>query len=54
VLRDGKGIHATSAYYLVYAQKEVLAPRDQKMEKLKYLLSNEEGYMGDLFSCFLS
>jgi len=24
------------------------------MEKLKYNLSSEDGYMGDLYSCFLS
>lgn len=39
VFREGKGLNVTSAYYLVYAQKEVLVP--EQGEKLLYKLSTE-------------
>lgn len=40
VLKEGKGVNATSAYYLVYAQNEVLLPADMEGPKLTYFLSN--------------
>lgn len=41
VLKEGKGNFAASAYYLVYAQKEVLVPHEEEGQKLLYKLSSE-------------
>lgn len=41
VLKEGKGGSAASAYYLVYAQKEVLVPPEAELPKLAYRMSNE-------------
>lgn len=54
VLKEAKGINMTSAYYLVYSQKEVLLPTGLDQPKLSYKMSNEEEYMKDLYSSFLS
>ena len=51
-MREGKGVNAASAYYLVYAQKDVLVPLEG--DKLLYKLSSEEGYQKDFYSSFLS
>lgn len=53
VLKEAKGINATSAYYLVYSQKQTLVPVGLDRPKLAYKMSNEEGYMQDLYSNFL-
>lgn len=44
----------TSAYYLVYAQRDVLLPNDLNHDKLNFKLSHEEGYLQDYYSSLLS
>jgi hypothetical protein len=44
----------TSAYYIVYAQREVLLPAGVTGDKLNFKLSNEEGYLQDYYSSLLS
>lgn len=53
VLKEGKGINATSAYYLVYAQGDVLIPADMQGPKLTYFLSNEEQYLKNHYATYL-
>jgi hypothetical protein len=43
-----------SAYYLVYAQKDVLLPNDLTGAKMSFKLSSEEGYLKDYYSSCLS
>jgi ubiquitin carboxyl-terminal hydrolase 25 len=54
VLKEGKGGSVASAYYLVYAQKDVLVPPEAGLPKLAYKTSNEEGYMFDYYSQLLT
>lgn len=41
VFKEAKGMNATSAYYLVYAQKEVLIPLSSNSPMKNYAMSNE-------------
>jgi hypothetical protein len=54
VLKFARGSNMTSAYYIVYAQREVLLPAGVTGEKLNFRLSSEEGYMHDYYGSFLS
>jgi ubiquitin carboxyl-terminal hydrolase 25/28 len=54
VLREGKGLNAASAYYLVYAQSDVLLPEDPKRPRLSYRTSNDPDYLADAYSLLLS
>jgi len=49
-----RGSQNTSAYYLVYAQRDVLIPANIQPPVLNYKLSNEEGYFNDYYSTFLT
>jgi hypothetical protein len=55
VFLDAKGFNTTSAYYLVYAQKDVLMPYNSEPSIKNHKTStDEEGYLKDLYSSFLS
>lgn len=54
MLREGKGLNAASAYYLVYAQKEVLVAEGGELPKLAYRTSTEPDYLADAYSLLLS
>lgn len=52
MLKEGKGVNAASAYYLVYSQKG--ESQEGALPHLTYKTSAEEGYLCDLYSSFLS
>ena len=54
MLREGKGLNAANAYYLVYAQSDVLLPEDHSHPKLSYRTSNDPDYLADAYSLLLS
>lgn len=51
ILKEAKGLNFTSAYYLVYAKQDVLLAGAPMRN---YKLSQDEGYMTDVYSQFLS
>lgn len=54
VFKEAKGVNATSAYYLVYVLKEVLAPLSSISPVKNHCMSTDETYMKDYYSSFLN
>ena len=55
VLKEARGVNYTSAYYLVYAQEEVLVPQNAKGDTpiRNYEMSTSEQYMTDYYSSLM-
>ena len=53
VLKEARGVNYTSAYYLVYAQKEVLSPKGGEKQLRNFALSSEDQYLQDYYSSLI-
>ena len=54
VLKEGRGSNHTSAYYLVYAQEDVLLPPNCPLPKMTHALCSQPNYLKDLYGSYLS